>query len=78
MIEHDLIQPAPLTQAIFTWCVEILFDGARLLGISYEAINIWIFCIIWPLLTLALIAIVMLQRSRIRFLKARLAATPLQ
>jgi len=36
--------------AIFKICVYILVDLADLLGISYEAINIWIFVIIQPLL----------------------------
>ena len=35
---------------IFKICVYILVDLADLLGISYEAINIWIFVIIQPLL----------------------------
>ena len=36
--------------AIFKICVYILVDLADLIGISYEAINIWIFVIIQPLL----------------------------
>ena len=35
---------------IFRICVYILVDLADLIGISYEAINIWIFVIIQPLL----------------------------
>ena len=37
---------------IFKICVYILVDLADLIGISYEAINIWIFVIIQPLLIL--------------------------
>ena len=36
--------------AIFKICVYILVDLAEIIGISYEAINIWIFVIIQPLL----------------------------
>ena len=36
--------------AIFKICVYILLDLAEIIGISYEAINIWIFVIIQPLL----------------------------
>lgn len=36
---------------LFKMCVVALVDLAQLLGISYEAINIWIFVIIWPALT---------------------------
>ena len=35
---------------IFKVCVYILVDLADLIGISYEAINIWIFVILQPLL----------------------------
>ena len=35
---------------IFKICVYILLDLADLIGISYEALNIWIFIIIQPLL----------------------------
>ena len=38
--------------AIFRVCVYILVDLSEIIGISYEAINIWIFVIIQPLLIL--------------------------
>ena len=37
---------------IFRVCVYILVDLSEIMGISYEAINIWIFVIIQPLLIL--------------------------
>ena len=37
---------------IFRVCVYILVDLSEIIGISYEAINIWIFVIIQPLLIL--------------------------
>jgi len=37
---------------IFDYCVDLLFDVAAILGITYEEINVWLFCIIWPLLSL--------------------------
>lgn len=39
---------------LFTLCVNFLLILGRKLGMSYNEINIWIFCIIWPLLTLVL------------------------
>jgi hypothetical protein len=39
---------------IFNWAVHALVWLARLLGITYEEINVWLFCVAWPLLTLAL------------------------
>ena len=35
----------------FKLCVIFLVDLSNLIGVSYEEINIWIFVIIWPLLT---------------------------
>ena len=51
---------------VFDWCVDLLLAAAARLGVSYNAINVWVFCIIWPVLTLLLIAVVLYQRARIR------------
>ena len=32
----------------FDWCVNILFNVADNIGISYEALNVWIFLILIP------------------------------
>ena len=37
---------------VFNVCVKILYDIAAILGITYEEINVWLFCIMWPILTL--------------------------
>ena len=42
----------------FLWCVHFLERLAAKLGTTYNAVNVWIFCIIWPLITLALIVTV--------------------
>ncbi len=34
---------------VFDWCVILLIDIARVLGITYEEINVWLFCIILPI-----------------------------
>ena len=44
-----------MTDYIFEKCVVLLHWLARKCGTTYEAINVWIFCIIWPLFTMALI-----------------------
>jgi hypothetical protein len=36
----------------FNTCVYILENIAYLLGITYEEVNVWVFCIIWPILTI--------------------------
>ena len=55
--------------AIFDWCVEILVYYAGVFGITYKEINVWVFVIIWPIFTLALIATVIVQQARIRRLQ---------
>ncbi len=44
----------PWVDAVFDWAVYLLADTAKLLGISYEEVNIWIFLVAWPLLTFGL------------------------
>jgi Flp pilus assembly protein TadB len=51
---------------IFDWCVWVLVVLAEWLGITYEEINVWIFVIIWPLLTIALIVLTFVQQRKIR------------
>lgn len=46
---------------LFDRCVELLRWIAKTTGLTYEAINVWIFCIIWPLLTVALIVALALK-----------------
>jgi len=49
---------------IFNFCVESLIYISKIFGVSYEEANVWIFCVIWPLLTLSqFIAIVILIRK---------------
>jgi len=49
---------------IFNFCVRLLYDMANILGISYEEINVWLFCVIWPILSLVLFAEVMRLRIK--------------
>ena len=44
---------------------KILDDMANILGISYEEINVWIFCVIWPILTLIMFAEILRLRLKI-------------
>jgi hypothetical protein len=62
-----------MIDAIFDGCVLFLVFLADLLGVTYEAINVWIFVIIWPVFTLALVIAVVRQRSKIRRLLGKLA-----
>jgi urea transporter len=40
---------------IFNWAVITLHKIGSLLGVTYQEINVWLFCIAWPALTLLLI-----------------------
>lgn len=61
-----------MIDAVFDGCVLLLLFLADLFGMTYKAINVWIFVVIWPVLTLALIAVVVWQRLRIRRLLDRI------
>ena len=52
---------------VFDFAVQALYWAARLFGISYEEINVWLFCIAWPALTVLMTAtIVALWRANRR------------
>ena len=55
-----------MIDTIFDLCVLLLLFLAEQLGMTYKAINVWVFVIIWPVFTLALIAIMIMQQLRIR------------
>ena len=56
---------------IFDGCVNVLVYWAQVFGITYKEINVWVFVIIWPLLTLVLVAVIVWQQKRIRQLSKR-------
>jgi hypothetical protein len=60
---------SPLIDAIFRFCVLILQKSSVFLGMSYEAINIWIFVVIWPALTFLMFVFIIVQRQSIKRLK---------
>ena len=49
---------------IFNWSVKVLYEVAGWFSITYEEINVWLFCVAWPILTILLIyAVVFLVRQ---------------
>lgn len=58
-----------MIDAIFDLCVLLLVYLADLFGATYQAVNVWIFVVIWPIITLALVGAVIVQRIRIRRLE---------
>ena len=41
---------------IFNFCVIFLHKLGSILGITYEEINVWLFIVIWPLISLIMFA----------------------
>jgi len=64
-----------MIDAIFDWCVRLLVFMAGQLGITYKAINVWVFVIIWPVFTLVLIGLLIVQWLRIRRLTRTMGNT---
>ena len=51
---------------IFDWCVNVLVYWAGMLGITYKEINVWVFVIIWPILTILMTGLIVMQQRKIR------------
>lgn len=65
-----LLAASGIFNDVFYWCVALLKDWAKQLGMTYEEINVWIFCIIEPLVLIILLIIIFRQRKKIGTLKA--------
>lgn len=56
----------PWIDLIFNVSVRWLYVSADWLGITYEEINVWLFCIVWPLVTLVMTVWITLLHRNIR------------
>ena len=54
---------------IFDLCVDILLYLAKITGLTYNEVNVWIFVILGPIFIIILIAIVIKQFFTIKKLK---------
>ena len=61
---------------VFDWSVIALVECAKLLGITYEKINVWLFCVAWPLVTLAMVAVIVKLWRENQTLKGQLGIQP--
>ena len=50
----------------FNFCVILLYNIGSLLGITYEEINVWLFVVIWPLISLIMFAEIIRLRLKLR------------
>ena len=55
-----------MIDAMFSGCVYFLIDLAKLTGMTYEQVNVIIFCILWPAFTAYLIVANLSLRRRLR------------
>lgn len=51
---------------IYTYCTDFIINLANILQLSYYEVNALIFCVIWPLLTIFLIVVFIIQKIRYR------------
>lgn len=65
-----LLSSNSLADRVFQWCVDLLVWLAGVTGTTYKEINVIIFCVIWPLFTVGLIALCVVQRAQIRKLRS--------
>ncbi len=57
---------------IFNLCVDFLVWLARLTGMTYNEINVVIFVIIWPLFSIIMFIIIIIQHKKIIKLKKQI------
>lgn len=67
-----------MINSIFDFCVWLLVVSAEALGMTYKAINVWVFVILWPILTLVLFGIIIIQHLKIRKLRSQSPTSNLQ
>ena len=55
-----------MMEKIFDWCVNVLVFWAGVIGITYKEINVWVFIIVWPVVTVLLVVIIFMQQRKIQ------------
>ena len=54
---------------LYVYCTDFTINLANLLSISYYDVNAMIFCVLWPVITILLISIYVVQNIRLKQLK---------
>ena len=62
--------------AYFSWCVHLLQDMSTWMGISYQELNVWVFVVIHPLITLLLAYWIIRLRRRFKGPKGKRRKSP--
>ena len=60
-----------LAKEIYVYCTDFVINLANILNLSYYEINTIIFCFLYPLLIVGLIAIYLFQKRRLNKLKPK-------
>jgi hypothetical protein len=60
-----------LALAAYCACVDFMLHAARLLGFTYRDANALLFFVVWPAVTIALVAVVIWQRATVKKLERR-------
>ena len=55
-----------LAFAVYAACVDFMLQAARLFGVTYRDTNGFMFFVLWPLATVALILVVVVQGATLR------------
>lgn len=53
---------------LFNSCVLFLVHIASLLGVTYEELNVYLFCIAWPIITVYMMFRILYLRWKIRWM----------
>ena len=53
----------------FDWCVKLLEQTAYILGLTYQEINVWLFCIILPIILLIMMIQIIMLKIKVNSLK---------
>ena len=58
-----------LAFAVYAACVDFMLQAARLGGVTYRDANAFMFFVLWPGVTVALVLVVLAQGARLRRLQ---------
>ncbi len=59
-----------LGKFIYTYCTEFIINLSNILNLSYYEINFIIFCVLYPILSIASMSIFFVQKIRLKKIKA--------
>ena len=59
---------------IFNWSGAALRYFASVPGMSYQEVNVWLFCVVWPLVTVLMMGVIVKQWRGRRHLISQLNA----